>query len=101
MAYSNIDGTGVLYDVSDVNAGTGNYNSFLRLQRHGRERGFNTDDPKEADNKDGTWTHSLKFSAMQAVVDPDTGIEYYEIRLDLNEGNAEGDPAITLILTGL
>jgi hypothetical protein len=82
--------------VSDVNAGTGNYNSFLRLQKHGRERGFNTDDDKEADNKDGIWTHSLKFSDMQALIDPDTGIEYYEIRLDLNEGNAEGDPPIIL-----
>src|SRR5690349_202359 len=96
MSYTDIDGTGVLYDVSDVNAGTGNYNSFLRLQKHGRERGFNTDDDKEADNKDGIWTHSLKFSDMQALIDPDTGIEYYEIRLDLNEGNAAGDPPIIL-----
>ena len=48
----------------------------------------------EADNKDGIWTHSVLVSDL-VVVDIG-GTLYYEIRLDLNEGNATGDPAITL-----
>jgi len=94
MAFINIEGTGVLYDVSDVNSGSGNYDSFLRLQSHGDEEGFNTDDPHEADNKEGVFTHSVQFSSMQIVTEG--GIDYYEFRLDLNEGNATGDPPITL-----
>jgi hypothetical protein len=93
MAYITLT-DGVKYDVSDVNSGTGNYDSFLRLQAHGTEEGFNTDDGHEADNKDGIWTHSLPLSDMTTVtVD---GVQYYEIRLDLNEGNAAGDPPINL-----
>lgn len=94
MAFTNIEGTGVLFDVSDVNSGSGNYDSFLRLQAHGDEEGFNTDDSHEADNKEGVFTHSVQFSSMQVVTEG--GIDYYEFRLDLNEGNAAGDPPITL-----
>ncbi len=87
-------GSGVLLNVSDVNAGTGNYDSFLRLQAHNDEQGFNTDDGHQADNKEGIWTHSIKFSSL-VVVTVD-GVQYYEIRLDLNEGNAASDPPIDL-----
>jgi hypothetical protein len=87
-------GSGVFYEVSTVGSGTGNYNSFLRLQNKPDERGFNTDDSNEADNKDGIWTHALLVGSL---VEVDVGgVLYYEIRLDLNEGNAEGDPPITL-----
>ena len=89
-----IDLGGVLYEESVVGSGTGNYNSFLRLQNKPGEEGFNTDDPQEADNKDGIWTHSMLVSSFVVVVID--GVEYYEVRLDLNEGNAEGDPPITL-----
>ena len=60
----------------------------------GTEDGFNTDDGHQADNKEGVFTHSIKFSDMQTVTIK--SIQYYELRLDLNEGNAAGDPPINL-----
>lgn len=88
-------GSGVKYEESVVGAGTGNYNSFLRLQSNDDdEEGFNTDDNGEADNKDGIWTHSLQVGEL--VVVTIEGVDYYELRLDLNEGNSDGDPPITL-----
>jgi hypothetical protein len=87
-------GSGVQYETSTTGSGTGNYNSFLRLQANREEEGFNTDDGGEADNKDGVWTHSLRVSDLVAV--EYNGVWYYEIRLDLNEGNA-GDQTRTPI----
>jgi len=87
-------GSGVFYETSTVGSGTGNYNSFLRLQNKPEEQGFNTDDSNEADNKDGVWTHAMLVGSLVEV--DIGGVLYYEIRLDLNEGNAEGDPPITL-----
>lgn len=87
-------GSGVFYETSTTGSGTGNYNSFLRLQSKPGEKGFNTDDPQEADNKDGIWTHALRVGSLVEV--DIGGVKYYEIRLDLNEGNAAGDPPITL-----
>jgi hypothetical protein len=66
----------------------------LRLQANREEEGFNTDDGGEADNKDGVWTHSLRVSDLVAV--EYNGVWYYEIRLDLNEGNAGDQPQIAL-----
>ena len=79
----------IRYDIGDENAGSGNYDSFLRLQSHGTEDGFNTDDGHQADNKEGVFTHSIKFSDMQTVVID--GVEYYELRLDLNETDVDID----------
>lgn len=93
MAFTNI-GSGVLYDASDINAGTGNYDSFLRIQNTGEENGFNTDNPQQLDNKDGIWTHSLLISSLQVVTY--NGVDYYQIRLDLNETNSKTGPNISL-----
>lgn len=93
MAYVDL-GSGVLYDASEVGAGTGNYNSFLRLQAGGDEDGFNTDDNNVADNKNGIWTHSVDISGLEIVVID--SVEYYEIRLDLNEDDSGDGPNITL-----
>jgi len=87
-------GSGVLLEESSTGSGTGNYNSFLRLQGNPEEEGFNTDDDGVAQNKNGIWTHSIQIGSLVAIeVD---GKWYYEIRLDLNEGNAEGDEIIDL-----
>ena len=56
-------GFGVTIEESDVNSGTGNYDSFLRIQNTGEEQGFNTDTPQQEDNKDGNFTHSLLISS--------------------------------------
>ena len=87
-------GSGVKYEASTVGSGTGNYNSFLRLQKNGEQRGFNTNDNNQADNKDGIWTHDLLVSSL--VVVNVGGTDYYEIRLDLNETNSGDGPQITL-----
>src|SRR3954452_17067297 len=92
MALTDIGG--ILYDQSDINAGTGNYDSFLRIQNTGEEQGFNTDTPHVENNKDGNFTHSLLISSLQVVtVD---GVDYYQIRLDLNETNSKTGPNISL-----
>ena len=87
-------GLGVLFEDSDINSGTGNYNSFLRIQNTGEEKGFNTDTNNQLNNKDGIWTHSLLISSLDTVTFGTT--DYYEIRLDLNETNSTTGPNITL-----
>jgi hypothetical protein len=87
-------GSGVKYEASTVGSGTGNYNSFLRLQKNGEERGFNTGQNNLADNKNGIWTHNLLVSSL--VVVNIGGTDYYEIRLDLNETDSGDGPQITL-----
>src|SRR4051812_38322269 len=86
--------SGVFIQDSDINSGTGNYNSFLRIQNNGEEQGFNTDTNSLLDNKDGNWTHSLQISTLQVVTID--GVDYYEIRLDLNETNSKTGPDISL-----
>jgi len=87
-------GFGVTIEESDVNSGTGNYDSFLRIQNTGEEQGFNTDTPQQEDNKDGNFTHSLLISSLQVVTV--NGVDYYQIRLDLNETNSKTGPEISL-----
>src|SRR4051812_19443503 len=87
-------GSGVLLDASSVGAGTGNYNSFLRIQNTGEEQGFNTDVNAIENNKDGIWTHSILLSSLTVVTVG--GTDYYEIRLDLNETNSKDGPNITM-----
>ena len=87
-------GLGVTIEQSDINAGTGNYDSFLRIQNNGEEEGFNTDTPQLENNKDGNFTHSLLISSLQVVTVG--GVDYYQIRLDLNETNSKTGPEISL-----
>jgi len=87
-------GSGVLYEANTTGSGTGNYDSFLRLGANSNEIGFNTNDPHLAENKDGIWTHTLLVSGLDTVfIGP---IEYYEIRLDLNEVQSGDNNFITL-----
>lgn len=85
---------GILFFDSDINAGTGNYNSFLRIQNTGEEEGFNTNTNGQLDNKDGIWTHNLLISSLAVVTIGTT--DYYEIRLDLNEVNSKEGQQISL-----
>jgi hypothetical protein len=87
-------GLGVLFEDSDINSGTGTYNSFLRIPNTGEEKGFNTDTNNQLNNKDGIWTHSLLISSLDTVTFGTT--DYYEIRLDLNVSNSTTGPNITL-----
>src|SRR5207237_2020334 len=60
---------GALYEQADPQpTGTGVINPFVRIQRTGTERGYNTDGrPVEFDTKDqNQWTHSLPLSSLSA-----------------------------------
>jgi hypothetical protein len=87
-------GSGVLYEASTTGSGTGNYDSFLRIAHNGDETGFNTDVPHLDDNKDGIWTHSLQVGTLDTV--NISGVDYFVIRLDLNEIQSGDSPNITL-----
>lgn len=63
--------------------GTGNFESFLRIQANSSESGYNTDGTLEFDSKPGIWTHSIKISDIPLV--SYNGVNYREILLDAGE----------------
>ena len=78
---------GVIFQVAAPrNSGTGGYNTFLSIQASPTEQGFNTDGNPTSENqiKDSS-TSAVKLSSIPVRVI--NGVEYFEIRLDLNETN--------------
>jgi len=67
----------------DTSAGTGVFNSFVRIQATGIEQGYNTDGTVEFETKAGTWTHSLMLSAVPTLQLGST--VYREFCLDINQ----------------
>lgn len=69
-------------------SGSGNYFSFLRVNaKDGVAEGVNTDaSPLPLDDNGATQNNALKLSQIPIVVID--GVEYYEIRLDVNEPNS-------------
>uniref|UniRef100_UPI0026050E98 DUF7507 domain-containing protein n=1 Tax=uncultured Sphingorhabdus sp. TaxID=1686106 RepID=UPI0026050E98 len=83
---------GVIFqDADNIGSGTGNYEPFLAIRDNdGNEAGFNTDtDSNVASNPDidQSKTHSVLLSTMPIIVID--GVEYFEIRLDINENNSD------------
>lgn len=77
-------------------AGSGVFDSFVRLQANGNEQGYNTDAANNAlpfDEVGGAFTHSLAFSSLVATDG------YYDFLLDINEAN--NPPNSLLSLDGL
>lgn len=81
-------------------AGTGIFESFLRVQKDGTEQGYNTDGTLQFDSKPGTWTHAMKVSQIPVVqcrsLDTNTtrtGL-CWELFADINDGNST--PKISL-----
>jgi hypothetical protein len=66
--------------------GSGNIQSFVRIQAKGTEQGYNTDGTLEFDTKSGAWTHSLAISDVPIV--QLNGVNYREFLLDIDEGGA-------------
>ncbi|WP_185973348.1 MULTISPECIES: hypothetical protein [unclassified Mesorhizobium] len=87
-------GGGVLLEATTEGSGTGNYDSFLRLQATGVEEGFNTDQNGNVLDNKSSFTHSLLYSDIQSI--EIGGTAYLEFRLDLNESNNSTNDAITL-----
>lgn len=72
--------------------GTGYIEPFLRVQRTGVERGYNTSYGTPWDTKAGKWTHELRYSDL---LDTKTinGVEYIQFLLDINEQKS-GDTSL-------
>lgn len=87
-------GFGVLLDATTMGSGTGNYDSFLRLQATGVEEGFNTDQNGNVLDDKSSFTHSLQYGDIQSI--NVGGTNYVEFRLDLNESNNATNGEITL-----
>ena len=87
---------GVIFEGGSINSGTGNFNDFLGIQNTGTEFGFNTDssDPSNPHIKtSGNFTHTITLADIAITTDPDTGIAYYDFRLDANENNSSLEEA--------
>jgi hypothetical protein len=81
------DGTAVFRQFSlDGSTGSGNIDSFVRIQGDGAERGYNTDGKPQFDTKPGAaFTHSLLLSSIpETTVD---GVLCREFLLDINQNN--------------
>jgi hypothetical protein len=63
----------------DLSSGTGKFQSFVRIQGNGIERGYNTDGAVEFETKSGQWTHSIKLKDIP-VLEGDL-----EFLLDINQ----------------
>ncbi|TGR28918.1 hypothetical protein EN845_11145 [Mesorhizobium sp. M8A.F.Ca.ET.202.01.1.1] len=87
-------GNGVLLEATTEGSGTGNYDSFLRLQATGIEEGFNTDQNGNVLDNKASFTHSLLYGDIQSI--DVGGTQYLEFRLDLNESNNATNGTITL-----
>ncbi len=88
---------GLIFKVaSPRNSGTGGYNTFLAIKDNdGNEQGFNTDgDPTATNNIDASKTLALKLSNIPIQVI--NGVEYFVIRLDLNESNGGTSPFVDM-----
>ncbi|HXC74773.1 MAG TPA: SdrD B-like domain-containing protein, partial [Sphingomicrobium sp.] len=91
---------GVIFtDAVNVGSGTGNYNTFLAISNNsGVEAGFNSDDTPPIDNTnkdiDQAKTHTVLLSSLVQVTI--NGVQYYQIRLDLNEANSDPNAQISL-----
>ncbi|MGC1269079.1 MAG: DUF11 domain-containing protein [Croceibacterium sp.] len=85
-----IDGV-IFTDADNIGSGTGNYSPFLAIRDNdGNEAGFNTDtNTNVASNPDidNSKTHSVLLANLPITVV--NGIEYFEIRLDINESNSD------------
>ena len=93
-----IDGV-IFTDAVNVGSGTGNYNTFLAISNNsGVESGFNSDDKPPIDNTnkdiDQAKTHTVLLSSLVQVTI--NGVQYYQVRIDLNEANSDPNAQISL-----
>lgn len=70
-------------------SGTGNFDSFLRINGSPVERGYNTSASNVLDNMSGQFTHNLHVGELSLVQDL-LGRYLVSVGMDLNEPNAAG-----------
>jgi hypothetical protein len=92
------DGTinGAIYAFANTGpAGTGNIDSFVRVQKKGSEQGYNTSaNQKPFDEKGGNFTRDLQ--AGQVPVVKLLNVVYLQFVLDVNEDQGKNDEFISL-----
>ena len=69
--------------------GTGDIQSFLRVQADPTEEGYNTSGGTPFDDKSGPWTHDIRVSDLDASIVTIGEIQYYRLLLDVNEPGGE------------
>ena len=69
--------------------GTGDIQSFLRVQADPAEEGYNTSGGTPFDDKSGPWTHDIRVSDLEASIVTIGEIQYYKLLLDVNEPGGE------------
>ncbi len=81
----------IFFQYSSVfSSGTGVFDTFLRVQHKGTEKGYNTDGPLEYDTKCGIHTRALMLGEVPTVFLPGSDYAYYrEFLLDINENNKD------------
>lgn len=70
-------------------AGSGNFDTFLKINASPVEQGYNTSANSVLDNSNGPWTHDLQVGDLSLVQDL-TGKYLVSLGMDLNEPNAAG-----------
>ena len=70
-------------------SGTGNFDTFLKLNGTPTEQGYNTSASGVMNNANGPWTHNLTVGDMSIVQDL-TGRYLISVGMDLNEPNSAG-----------
>ena len=91
---------GAIFSTADFNtgAGSGNIDSFLRIQAGNSEQGYNTDAPSqdyEFDEVAGCCTHSLQLSEL-GIFDVG-GTDYFQLSLDIAEPGGGPNSFIDLV----
>ena len=89
-------GGAIFLDSANVGSGTGNYNTFLKLENNdGDVAGFNSDFNDPSNSEIGASQTETVLLANIPIVIID-GVEYYAFRVDLNEKNSDPAGQITL-----
>lgn len=70
-------------------AGTGNFDTFLKINNSPVEQGYNTSASGVMDNNNGPWTHDLQVGDLSLVQDL-SGKYLVSLGMDLNEPNSAG-----------
>ena len=87
---------GIFQQYSDTGAGSGNIDSFVRIQSTGVQQGYNTDYrgegfPEFDENTSLIFTHSVLLSNVPIV--SNGGTDYREFMLDINQS---GEPMLSV-----
>src|SRR3954467_15335730 len=98
-AFGTING-GVFQTAGVQSAGTGVFNSFVRIQNTGTEQGSDTGAAAQFDEK-ASFHHSILLTNIPIVIGDgsggtEEGVAYREFRLDLNEATSGTNPFLSL-----